>query len=189
MWNVWSKIKACLTRWRWQQEQPLWALLPLPKPYLYQGQQVTFTFGPAEAIGEMLAVERLAYGRLWWRAEDFYFDMVGRQNSAYLLAYLDGLLLGFLACRKQALTLHISNFLLLPAWQGRGLGSYLLKEAKHYARRLHCVKLTLEVREGNVKAQAFYKKRGFFITGERENYYQQTGESAILLACLVTSAD
>ena len=43
------------------------------------------------------------------------------------------------------------------------------------------VRHTLEVRAGNVAAQALYRKFGFEEAGVRKGYYQDNGEDAIIM--------
>jgi len=68
-----------------------------------------------------------------------------------------------------------------PAWRRVGLGGWLLLEMAAIARAQGALNLTLEVREGNHAARAFYAKLGFQAVGQRKRYYTDTGEDAHLL--------
>ena len=50
---------------------------------------------------------------------------------------------------------------LLPAWQGRGIGSALLEELQREARDAHVQGLALHVRQDNHRAHALYARLGF----------------------------
>ncbi|MBK8037198.1 MAG: GNAT family N-acetyltransferase [Verrucomicrobiaceae bacterium] len=57
--------------------------------------------------------------------------------------------------------LNISDYFVLPACQGRGLGRRLMEAIEHRARELGCCRLTLEVQEHNHRARAIYGAAGF----------------------------
>ena len=49
-----------------------------------------------------------------------------------------------------------------PAYQGRGVGSFMLEQLQHLARVRGCTHLVLEVAENNDAALKFYRKRSFY---------------------------
>jgi ribosomal protein S18 acetylase RimI-like enzyme len=49
-----------------------------------------------------------------------------------------------------------------PAYQGRGVGTYMLEQLHHLARMRGCTHLVLEVAENNEQALRFYRRRNFF---------------------------
>jgi GNAT superfamily N-acetyltransferase len=53
---------------------------------------------------------------------------------------------------------------LLPAWQGRGLGSLLLRHCERETCKLGAARLVLTVNKRNFKAIAAYQRNGFAIT-------------------------
>jgi ribosomal protein S18 acetylase RimI-like enzyme len=57
--------------------------------------------------------------------------------------------------------LNIHDFMVAPAYRGRGLSRRLLGKVEETAIELGCSKLTLEVLEGNHVAQAAYRAFGF----------------------------
>ena len=59
----------------------------------------------------------------------------------------------------------------------RGFGEKIIKMAFNEIE----IPLFLEVRKSNLVAQNLYKKIGFEVVGERKEYYQDTGENAILM--------
>lgn len=67
------------------------------------------------------------------------------------------------------------------AWRRQGLGTWLMVEMAAAARTQGALQLTLEVREQNQSARAFYAGLGFSEIGVRRGYYTDTGEDAHLL--------
>lgn len=78
-------------------------------------------------------------------------------------------------------TAHIGTIGAHPAWQGKGLGTWLLLHLIDDARALGAVEVTLEVRVSNARAQGMYAKLGFVKVGRRRRYYRDTGEDALLM--------
>lgn len=78
-------------------------------------------------------------------------------------AALAGLLIAFpgfstFACKP---LLNIHDIVVSPAFRGQGIAHRLLQEAQRVAQQRGCCKLTLEVLEGNSRAQAIYRRFGF----------------------------
>jgi len=79
---------------------------------------------------------------------------------------------------------HISTIAVDVGWRGRGLGEFLLASMIERAARMNIAKITLEVRESNLVAQALYRKYGFAITGKRPHYYQDNQENAFIMGVM-----
>jgi ribosomal-protein-alanine N-acetyltransferase len=77
--------------------------------------------------------------------------------------------------------IHISTIAVAPAWRGRGLGELLLLNMLLMGNQQAAQMATLEVRQGNLVAQALYSKYRFEVVGERRRYYHDTGEDALLM--------
>ena len=57
--------------------------------------------------------------------------------------------------------LNIHDLIVLPEYRGKGIGRFMLQKLDEYALSNECSKITLEVRDDNMKAQSLYKKAGF----------------------------
>jgi ribosomal protein S18 acetylase RimI-like enzyme len=95
---------------------------------------------------------------------------------------------GFLAASMaSASPCEIENLAVAPALRRCGIATRLLESVSLWCRAWSAeypAELWLEVRAGNGPAQAFYRRRGFSVTGYRPGYYAD-GEDAVLLgACL-----
>ncbi len=81
--------------------------------------------------------------------------------------------------------LHIHNIAVTPQMQRQGVGKLLLIQTVQNAiedSREVCV-ISLEVRESNTGAQAFYRSLGFEITGIRPRYYKNEGALIMEARC------
>lgn len=76
---------------------------------------------------------------------------------------------------------HITTIGIDPAWQGLGLGELLLAALIDEAIRRGADRLTLEVRVSNEIARRLYQKYGFQVIGQREAYYTDNRENALLM--------
>jgi len=79
----------------------------------------------------------------------------------------DGERNGFLHLQTQkdfftgALNCHISDIVVAPEYDGRGVGRALLDYAEQWAKQHRCRFITLAVFPGNEHARRFYEQRGF----------------------------
>lgn len=79
---------------------------------------------------------------------------------------------------------HLLNFVITPAWHGRGLGRALLKQCVSRAAEHGAQRMFLEVRPSNTRAHRLYASCGFQVIGTRPDYYpsfNQTREDGIVM--------
>lgn len=62
---------------------------------------------------------------------------------------------------RAAPVLNLHDLAVHPDFRGQGIGRALLRQVEQYARRLGCCRVSLEVRQDNLTAQALYKSEGF----------------------------
>lgn len=81
---------------------------------------------------------------------------------------------------------ELHDIQLLPSYQGSGMAADLLQHFLTECRKRSILRVTLEVRESNARARAFYVKHGFTQVGRRAGYYAgrkgQPSEAALILA-------
>jgi GNAT superfamily N-acetyltransferase len=118
------------------------------------------------------SVERI-YG--WdedWQARYFRerFDPARRQIIRH-----DGTDIGYISIEEQEASLFLSSIAILPHYQGRGIGTALIRSLQQQARRKG-VPVTLRVLKAN-PARTLYERLGFRVTGETETHYQMRWSS------------
>lgn len=90
-----------------------------------------------------------------------------RDGAHIILAFVDGAPAGLMVCFEGFSTfackplLNIHDVVVTREHRGKGLAKLMLQRAEAIARELGCCKLTLEVLEGNHRAQAVYRALGF----------------------------
>jgi ribosomal-protein-alanine N-acetyltransferase len=131
-------------------------------------------------LDRVMEIELAAYPFPWTRGifEDCIrvgYDCRGLQLGSVLVGYAVHTLF--------AAECHLLNLCVDPMWQRRRLGSLLLEQTIHQAGISNCSSVFLEVRPSNRAGMALYRKRGFYIVGERPDYYraEHGRESAIVM--------
>ncbi|MGB0743544.1 MAG: GNAT family N-acetyltransferase [Opitutales bacterium] len=90
-----------------------------------------------------------------------------RPQTHVLLAYQDELAVGLAICFESFSTfecrpiLNIHDFFVTVEFRGQGLAQQMLGAIESMARELGCCKLSLEVLEGNRRAETVYRRFGF----------------------------
>ncbi len=135
---------------------------------------------------EVVEIEETTGLSLWgWEA---YRAELDRSEAVKLVARRPGPaaeagggLCGFIAARLSADELHVNNIGVRESARRRGVGSSLLRGALLAGARRGARRAVLEVRAGNLAAQALYGRFGFAVAGRRRNYYREPAEDALVM--------
>ena len=115
-----------------------------------------------------------------WPVEVLYEDICANRNRYYLLK--DGeQAVGYAGVWMILDEAHINKICVSPAHRGKGYGKYLMQGILESVWRLGADSLTLEVRRSNAAAISMYVDFGFAVEGIRKNYYEDTGEDALIM--------
>lgn len=104
-----------------------------------------------------------------------------REQGAFLVAELDGRLVGYLAASRVLDELEILQIATEPALRRQGIARCLLATVMEESRRGGCQVILLEVRDSNLAAREFYGRHGFRVFGRRRGYYAHPSEDAVLM--------
>lgn len=88
---------------------------------------------------------------------------------------------GFLVMFGRFGEARIANLAVHAAYRRQGIGAALIDEARRAAAETELDPVRLEVREGNLAAQLFYRSLGFRATDIAQRFYTDTGEDAFLM--------
>ena len=139
----------------------------------------------AEAdLDAVLVIERAVYTHPWTRGN--FADSLRARYQCRTWRQ-GGELLGYFVLLAAAGEAHLLNLSIAPAWQRRGHGSALLREAMRVAREDGAKKVFLEVRPSNLAGKALYERFGFRKIALRRGYYPAQGgrEDALVLGCVL----
>ncbi|MCF5724918.1 GNAT family N-acetyltransferase [Pseudomonas syringae] len=94
-------------------------------------------------------------------------ELAKRAHAFSVLAFVGGEPAGLVNCFEGFSTfacrplVNVHDVVVHQAFRGLGLSQKMLQKVEEIARQRGCCKITLEVLEGNVVAQASYRKFGF----------------------------
>lgn len=105
-----------------------------------------------------------------WTLES-YENEVNNILSNYIVAEINGEIIGFGGFWLIIDEAHITNIGVLEKYRCCGIGQNILNEMISDASNKGCIGMTLEVRSNNQPAINFYIKNEFIKEGIRKNYY------------------
>ncbi|OON68117.1 GNAT family N-acetyltransferase [Hymenobacter sp. CRA2] len=114
------------------------------------------TFGPQQQLAELHDPHTF-----------FFLALMQQQLVGYAKLYI-GSGLGAEAGADVRTRAELQRLYVQEDWQGTGLGAALLRRCIEEARTQGCRTLVLTVWEKNLKAQEFYRRKGFKQIGETE---------------------
>jgi ribosomal-protein-alanine N-acetyltransferase len=127
-----------------------------------------------------MRIECTVYPRPW-SLSLFVSELALRSARAYYVAKVDGVVVGYAGLMLTGDEAHVTNIAVAPDWQRHRIATRLLLTLARTALERDATGLTLEVRAGNLGAQALYRQFGMSPVGIRRNYYAETNEDAILM--------
>lgn len=153
--------------------------LVVPKEVVINQQPYLFREIGYQHVKELMTLQKKVYnGRIPWSRPAFLEEMNGVEPVFYMMLQVDKKAVAFITVCFADGVGQISNVVVSPAYQGQGLGKFLIAEAKEMAKIYQVSALTLEVRVSNQRAQQLYLSSGFSQLETIENYYYKEKEAA-----------
>ena len=131
-------------------------------------------------VAELLFIEEAQFPEPWTKGM-LLDEISNTETRRYTVAVLDKRIVGYLGVMFVLDELHVNTIGVLPGFEGRGIASSLLDDAWRDAKERGIKRATLEVATSNTRAQQLYYRYGFKPVGVRKNYYERTGEDALIL--------
>ena len=123
-------------------------------------------------------VDQACFSHNW--TQDSYEAETKNILSNYIVAEVDGEIIGFGGFWQVIDEAHITNIAVMADYRQTGVGQNIMNAMLTLAREKGCVAMTLEVRGDNQPAINFYLKNQFTREGRRKDYYG-TGMDAIIM--------
>ncbi len=136
-------------------------------------------------LDEVMELERMCFTQPWTRGM-FESDLLQGEFTYYIVARLEGKLVGYAGMWTAGGEAHITTIAVHPDFRRRGIGSALMRMLLEEALRRGAEIAVLEVRRSNEAAQQLYKKWGFRPVGVRCGYYSNPPEDALILELPLT---
>ncbi len=131
-----------------------------------------------ETARDAAELETLCFPLPW--SERSLCDMTENENASFLCAFADGVFAGYVGMLCVLDEGQICNVAVSPRFRRQGIGRALMEAQIRAARSRGLSFMTLEVRAGNLAAQALYEKQGWKKVGVRKNFYERPREDAFL---------
>ncbi len=131
-------------------------------------------------IDKVLEMEMLCFSIPWSR-QCFEDEIKNNDKAFYVIARLDGIVVGYAGIWNVLNEGHITNIAVHPHLRRQKIGSSLVEALLKFAVEKEIDALTLEVRESNKAAIMLYEKFGFSVEGKRKAYYADNMEDAIIM--------
>jgi len=130
-------------------------------------------------VAAVSRIEAATFSMPW--SGDAFARLVDAQGALYLVAEVDGQVLG--CCGMTTITGegNINNVVVAKEYRNKGIASLMLREMIRLGREIGIAEYTLEVRVGNEAAIHIYQKLGFLSAGIRPNFYEKPREDAIIM--------
>lgn len=136
--------------------------------------------GVAEDAAAVAELEQLCFAVPWSR-ESIIRDLTENELAEYIVAELDGRIVGYVGLWVVVDEGHINNVAVSPAFRRRHIAAALIEAVLRFAENAGVKGFTLEVRTGNEPARRLYEKFGFQQAGVRKGYYEDNGEDAVIM--------
>ena len=138
-------------------------------------------------LEDIIALEKAAYdGEALWPMEAFAEELRRTRDRLYVIVRQPetGSMVALIgaAFRPGIHEVHITNIMVAPHWQSRGVGTFLVMYMMTIAQQINFHRISLEVRVSNKRAQQLYARLGFQIIRRKAHYYGENGEDAFDMA-------
>lgn len=133
-------------------------------------------------VDQVVAIEAATFA-MPWSKESFQQELTRNVAARYLVAELEGKVIGYAGAWVILDESHITNIAISEAYRGHGYGRKLTEALMQYLSNLGAAYATLEVRRSNERAQNLYKSLGYVGVGWRKRYYEDNREDALLMVC------
>jgi [ribosomal protein S18]-alanine N-acetyltransferase len=131
-------------------------------------------------LKDVMVIEQVVFPEPWSLAI-FHSELALRAGRCYRVARIGRRLVGYFGMLFVDDESHITTIAVDPAYQRRGVATFLMLDVLHTARDKGMRNISLEVAKTNEAAQALYRRFGFAPVGIRKGYYPVTGEDALVM--------
>ena len=115
-----------------------------------------------------------------WPLQMFVDELSQPETRRYLIAEAPDGIVGYAGLMCIEPIADVQTIAVVPEYEGRGIGSALLRELISEGRRRGAADLLLEVRADNPRAQKLYRRFGFEQIHVRRKYYRDGVDALIM---------
>lgn len=127
----------------------------------------------------VLAIEEQSFEFPW--TEDEFIRCLRQRDCIGMVAERNEEVAGFMIYELHKNRIHILSFAVHPDFRRQSVGTAMIEKLVSKLAYQRRNRIVLEVRETNLAAQLFFRKRGFRATGVLKSFYEDTPEDAFLM--------
>ncbi len=143
------------------------------------GDAVTIRFLCETDIPEIGQIESTLFGSAW-SMDSFRAELANERAENFVICQ-NKRIIGYSTLWMIVDELHIHKIAVIPAFQNRGIASWVVDFILQRAKEKGIINAYIEVRQSNASAIHLYEKFGFKGYGTRTHYYDAPKEDALLL--------
>ena len=134
------------------------------------------------SLDVLVEINNQSFTHPWTRR--MFLEELKQPEKSYLLAAVttNGVIAGYCSVWSIVDHLQINSVAVCLKYRGRGVGLALLNTVVGLGAQLGAASILLEVRRSNAAARALYRRLAFRETGQRDAYYSQPVEDAVILS-------
>ena len=125
---------------------------------------------------EVLAIEAGSFEYPW--CEEDFIRCLRQWSCISMVAEDENRVAGFMIHELHKSRIHVLNFAVAEDYRRRGVGSQMIAKLIGKLAAQRRSRIVLEIREGNVAAQLFFRENGFRAVSVLRSYYADTPEDA-----------
>jgi [ribosomal protein S18]-alanine N-acetyltransferase len=137
--------------------------------------------GPAD-LPRILAIERAGFGEWAWDRKLFaeYTRICG---ELFLVTLVGGKVVGYCIGRVARGGASVESIAVAPSVRGKGAADALLRSLLRRLRARGVARVSLMVKEDNLRARAFYERYGFRRVRRVAEYYEDGSAGLLMHLC------
>lgn len=141
--------------------------------------QLIIRQGELKDVEEIAVLEKKCF-KDPWSAESIRDEIEKNDFSMYIVAEIDGKVVGYVGVWYIVDEGHITNVAVDPDYRRKHIGSALIHTLIEFSEKNGVRNFTLEVRVSNISAQKLYEGFGFKNEGIRPGYYNDNEDAIIM---------
>lgn len=131
-----------------------------------------------EDASGVAAVEAKCFSTPWPEVE--FFKAASDKNYTFLVADIDGSIIGMAGLIKSIPEATVTNVAVVPEYRKCGIARNVVSKLLDIGGEEGVTEFTLEVRESNAGAIRLYESLGFSFEGKRPRFYENPVEGALI---------
>lgn len=163
-------------------EEPKPAQAPPPAPKK-ETANVHIRWMIRRDMPEVLEIEQQSFDYSW--TEEDFLRVMRQTNCIGMVAEHGEAIVGYMIYELQKFRIELVNFAVHPQWRRLGVGKQMVEKLVNKLSSHRRNRVTLTVRESNLRAQLFFHAHGFRAERVRRSFFADSGEDAFEMCCRV----